>query len=102
MKLQIILKYLLVALSVINLGISIYTNFNHIYVLQDLKILVGVPINGFDVIDKEYLNLLLTGSNNVDITSIRLHGVRIYAIRDEGVLYTIENNLNYFLFLLYN
>jgi hypothetical protein len=118
MRLQI-LKFIFVTISVMNLSIAIYTYFdqiiylndqiplitsnilyNNYIVLQDLKNLVGVgvPINGFDIIDKEYLNLLFTGSNDVDITSIRLHGVRVYAIRVNALLFTVENNLNLFLF----
>lgn len=112
-------KFIFVAISVINLGLAIYTFYdqiiylneqipwttsnvlyNNYLVLEDLNFIVGVPINGFDIIDKEYLNFLFTESNDVDITSIRLHGVRIYTIRVDAVLYTVEKNLNLFLFLL--
>jgi hypothetical protein len=72
--------------------------YNNIMELIPYKNIVDTPINGIDVTDEGYLNLLLTDSN-IEITLVREDGKFVYAIRVDDVLYTVERDL--FLFLLY-
>ena len=95
----------------INISIALFCNFtdetsriisnalyNDILDLVDLQNIVVEPLNGFDVTDEEYLNLLLTDSI-VEITSAIVNGMPVYAIKVDGVLYTVDEDL--FLFLIY-
>ena len=69
--------------------------------LVELQDIVGVPAQGFNVTDEIILNTLLTNSNSriIEIGSITLNEVKVYAIIVDDVLFTVKKEL--FLFLIY-
>lgn len=67
--------------------------------LLELQDIVWVPAQGFNVTDEIFLNTLLTDSGLINIGSITLNEVKVYAITIDDDLFTVKKDL--FLFLIY-
>jgi hypothetical protein len=65
--------------------------------LNELQDIVGMPAQGFNVTDEIFLNTLLTDSKIIEIGSITLNEVKVYAIIVGDDLFTIKKDLFHFL-----
>ena len=63
----------LLFVTLVNKYLELYWNIIHLLELQNI---VGAPNNGYDVTDRDYLNLLLNNCN-VEITSVLEKGVYV-------------------------